>query len=490
MPLKPLRFVPAMLVLAALAACDDDPTMPVANLAVSCPAAPLSVNAPISLSFSGRVAPGSITGANIVVTNAETGAEIPGSLTLTNTGTNATVAFDPSAALPFGTNVRIRVQNVLSDTTLVPFGLFVCERATQAAPITEVFFDQLPSATGNPLLGVSLVARDSGFLISEPGSAFRRRGNEFDVVFNQPYYGQGRDIAFVDQNEGFVSHTDFRINRSVINRTTDAGTNWVEIFQDTRIPISRLWFRRVNTATFGVAGGGGSAEALFYKYLPATTTFVRTTQDPTANNVNDIDFISTDTARGAAISQGSRFSTSQKLGQVWFTTNGGQSWAKIPNAQATQVQLTYEGVAIKGNGEIFAVGGSGYVVRLTPTTTGATTYTYARILPANINPAIPIVNPDSVDPQALIYTDVQFAPDNNQIGFLIGAVRIGVVNGRPQYQGLIFRTTDGGSTWIRQGVRGAEDYGASIPKLNRLSVLSSTQVWIAGDAGVVLSYNP
>ena len=489
MPLKRYAFVPAMLVLVGLAACDDDPTMPVANLSVACPAAPLNVNAPISLSFTQRVAPGSITGANIVVSDAKSGAEIPGALVLNNTATGATVQFSPSSALPFGTQVRIRVQNVLSDTTLVPFGLLVCDVATQAAPITEVFWDQLPSATGNPLLGVSLVSRDSGFLISEPGSAFRRRGNEFDVVFNQPYYGQGRDIAFLDKNEGFASHTDFRINRSVVNRTTDGGTTWTEIFQDARIPLSRLWFRRYGTTTFGVAGGGGSAEALFWKYLPGTTTFVRNTQDATANNVSDIDF-GADTLRGAAVSNGSRFPTSTKLGQVWFSTNGGASWAKIPNAQATTVQLTYEGVAIKNNGEIFAVGGSGYVVRLTPTAPGATTYTYTRIAPANINPLIPIVNPDSVDPQALIYTDVQFAPDNNQIGWLIGAIRVGVVGGSPQYQGLIFRTTDGGSTWVRQGVRGAEDYGAGFPRLNRLSVLSSTQVWAAGEAGVVLSYNP
>jgi photosystem II stability/assembly factor-like uncharacterized protein len=60
----------------------------------------------------------------------------------------------------------------------------------------------------------------------------------------------------------------------------------------------------------------------------------------------------------------------------------------------------------------------------------------------------------------------------------------------PRYQGLIFETRDGGTTWTRQGVAGAENYGAEFARLNRIEVFSSSEVWLIGDGGTVLSYEP
>jgi photosystem II stability/assembly factor-like uncharacterized protein len=99
-------------------------------------------------------------------------------------------------------------------------------------------------------------------------------------------------------------------------------------------------------------------------------------------------------------------------------------------------------------------------------------------------------SPDGTNPNALLFTDVQFAPDNDLNGWAIGAVQIGIIGGVPRYQGLIYMTRDGGATWHRQGVRGADQFGAEFPRLNRLSVLSSTSVWIVGDGGTVLEYSP
>jgi len=85
---------------------------------------------------------------------------------------------------------------------------------------------------------------------------------------------------------------------------------------------------------------------------------------------------------------------------------------------------------------------------------------------------------------------VQFAPDDQSVGWIVGAQRIGVVNGVPQYRGIIFETRDGGATWTRQGVADAPNYGAEFPRLNRIEARSATDVWIVGDGGTVLSYAP
>jgi photosystem II stability/assembly factor-like uncharacterized protein len=97
---------------------------------------------------------------------------------------------------------------------------------------------------------------------------------------------------------------------------------------------------------------------------------------------------------------------------------------------------------------------------------------------------------DSARFQALIYTDVEFAPENDKVGWIIGARQTGVVNGVPKFEGLIFQTTDGGTTWVRQGVRGVANNGATFPRLNRISILDQNHVWIVGDGGTVLQYQP
>ena len=101
-----------------------------------------------------------------------------------------------------------------------------------------------------------------------------------------------------------------------------------------------------------------------------------------------------------------------------------------------------------------------------------------------------MANPDPSDPLSLIFTDVQFAPENDAIGWLIGGQLLGFVGEVPQYRGLIFQTRDGGATWTRQGVREAEEFGALFPRLNRLDVLSATSVWAVGNGGTVLTYQP
>jgi photosystem II stability/assembly factor-like uncharacterized protein len=469
--------------LCAMAACDDDPTQPQVNFALTCPTSPQSVNAPIALQFTQRVLPSSVTGANVIISSAATGLEIPGSLALDPGG--EIVRFSSSSPLPFDQIVRVRVQNLLADSVRTPLAVQVCEIRTTPAPISQLFWRALPSATGTNLFGVSVIGADSGYISSEAGPIFRREADNFRIVFDQPFFSTTFDVGFVNRLTGFSSHFDNRRGGSFITRTVNAGIAWdtlqfIPAFQS----VNRLFFRSTGPGVndvFGIAGGGSSSNALFLRYAPATRTFTTSaTIDEITANVEDISFSGTST--GAAVTDGSRrFDGSLRPGRVYVTSNGGTTWSEVPNAVANETSQEYRGVARRANGEIWVTGGSGYVLRLTPS---GSNYTVARVLQGAVQ------NPDSTDPRALVYTDVEFAPDNDLRGWIVGAQIVGTVGGVPRYQGLIFETTDGGATWTRQGVVGAPDFGASFPKLNRLSVRTSTTIWAVGDGGIVLEYRP
>ena len=202
--------------------------------------------------------------------------------------------------------------------------------------------------------------------------------------------------------------------------------------------------------------------------------------------MNDVDYAAQDTTVAAAVTRGVLINGSVTIfipGRVYKSTNAGASWAEIPGTAADSARgagriVTYQGVAVRKSGDIFVSGGNGFLGRIAP---GGTTLT-------RIN--LPITSIDSTDYNALAITDVEFAPNDDLKGWAVGYQLAGVVNGVPRRVGFIFRTSDGGTTWVRQGVRGAADYGATFPPLFRIEPLSATSVWITGDGGLVLSLKP
>ena len=473
--------------LAALGACDDDPNAPTALFAATCPTGVLAVNDPITLAFTGPVSPATVTPANIVVADATTGFEFPGSLTLAPSGQG--VVFTPASALPFGTTVSVRVQNVLGAQGGQQVGVTVCNLVTQAPPIAEVVWDALENPGANRLLGASLFAPDSGWVASFEVLVFRRVRNGWDPRFRQPYYASSNEVRFINANHGWLTHFDNRTLRGIMTETRDGGLSFDTVFSRGVETIDRL---RVDSsaqslnALFGVGGGGSVGSAAFHKLNPVTKAWSTTalfntsSGNPTAN-VGDIDYSRGDTTDLVAVSTGVRVNASTVIfrpGRFFRSSNGGASWQDQTSLAADNRTTTFRGVARRSNGEVFVTGGNGFFAKLA---VNGTTWT-------RINLGIPSL--DTLDYTALVYTDVQFAPDNDQIGWVIGQRISGFVQGLPTFQGLIFRTTDGGATWVRQGVRGSAEYGAVFPALSRIEVWSSTEAWIVGDGGTVLSLNP
>ena len=468
-----------------LSACESS-SQPRLDFKLSgCPTGQQAVNGNIVLPFTQSVAGTTVNDGDIVVTNAATGLQIPGTLTLSADG--KTITFRPSDQLPFQTKLRIRVQNLLTADKSTPLNdVILCEITTVPPPITQLLFKHLEGVTGAQVRGGSMYKADSGYVIASTVPVFRRIITGWEDIFENPYLSSGNDVAFVSRNHGFTAHQQARLVRGAILETVNAGQTFDTVFFLQNNSVNRLFFRqRGNTDTlpFGVAGGGSTGNARFLKYRPQTHTFESVGNFFTTSNVTDIDFPPADTTHGIATSGGTLFSDGSLIpGRVWQTTNAGVSWTEVAGGVTPNIAVNWAGVAIRAAGDIFVTGGSGYVLHGTPSGGG---FTFTRIL----QNAVP--NPDSTNFQALQYNDVEFAPDNQQLGWIVGAQLIpGVIGEPPRFQGLIFQTTDGGNTWVRTGVIGADSFGAEFPRLLRIVVFSAKSVWLLGDGGTVLSYQP
>ncbi len=483
----------ALAVGTALAACDSDPSRPTERLELNgCPTGAQDVNAPITLDFNVPLLARSVAPGNVVVTDAITGIEIPG--TLTSQGSQVT--FTPSAPFRFSQRVRIRIQNLLSQATMSQVPVTLCEITTVPPPITELPWRSLPHAGGLVLRSVDLTAPDTGYVLSQLGVLFKRSGTgDFVVQYQNPYYNAGFATSFVNSQHGFLAVQNVRIDRpegaALILETKDGGATFDSLFTlvAPSLPgwtIQRLFFRQVGTGAsafaFGAFGGGNTGRTLIYKYRPESGTFTEQLNTTASGYTNDIDFAPGDTTKGVAVTNGIRVGSFTQYGHVYVSTDGGSSWSDVANMVASDSTLTYFAAGVRTNGEIYVGGGNGFFARLTPNGGGG--YTVTRLL------ADALTSFNRADPFALIFTDVEFAPDDDNVGWLIGAQQVGVDNGTPRYQGVIFMTRDGGQTWTRQGVIDAPNYGAEFPRLNRISVLSKSAAWIAGDGGTVLSYEP
>ncbi|GAC1515855.1 MAG: hypothetical protein NVS1B4_08090 [Gemmatimonadaceae bacterium] len=494
--LKATRWLMAG-VLTVAAACDKDPSRPVPTLSLTaCPTGLVDVGQAITLAFSAPIAAGSLTPGNVIVSDGITGLEIPGSISLVP-GSSTQVRFRPSQNLPFDRPIRVRIQNLLSAPGNSPIPVTVCELRTVLPPVQELVWRALPSAGGNDLLGASLVGPNMGFVITRAVPLFYSDGGPFRIVSAPPRYSAGADVAFISPSRGFASYEDRRsaapLVKYVLAETRDAGVTFDSVFT-TNASQTRLFFRPVglapNDVLFGVVGGGVGDVARLIKYDPVNRKAGAFTDFFPRGSIGDIDFAN-DTTRGAAVSQGVAFGSSVTLGAVFVSSDGGTSWSEIPGSVASQRVRTYKGVAIRNNGEIYVAGGNKYFARYTPSSGG--TYS-APPTEFNVDPAL--VNLDSASanaPNGLIFTDVQFDRTDDTKGWLIGAQLVGFVNGVPRYEGLIYRiaiNAQGNPTFTRQGVAGAPDFGRDFPRLNRISLLTPTSVWLVGDGGAVLTNAP
>lgn len=449
-----------------------------AALTASCPTGRLDVGGSLTFNFNVPVAPSTITAGNVVVSNAATGVEVPGALAVQSGG--KAVTFRPSSPLPYSTQLRVRIQNVVAAGTNAPLGLTVCQLETVAPPLQIAWQPILVS--GAQLVGVSVASVDSVYLASTQPVTFRLSSlGDVRVAYNEPHFAQTNDVGFANSSLGFLAATQAGTLTSFLLRTRNGGQTFDSAYATSNVLTRVIASRTAGVSRpFALAGGGTGGNALFLKYRPETGIFTQQGTFSNTSGVSDIAF-NRDTSLAAAVSSGFRIAALFRPGYVFSSRDGGQTWTQLAQSVADTQTVFYNGVGVRGNGEIYAVGGNGYVARLSPS---GTSFTTERL-------TLPVTSNFPGNPSALVFTDVEFAPDNDNVGWLIGAQQVGTqLGGVPEYQGLIFETRDGGRTWIRQGVRGATQAGGRFPRLNRIDVFSSTVVYLVGDQGTVLRYAP
>lgn len=501
----------ALGLLGVAAGCDKDPARPTDILALqACPTGAggrIDVNAPIAFTFSTPVRASTVTAGNFVFSNAQTGVEIPGNVAVsTADASGRTVLFTPSSPFGFDQSVRVRVQNVLANEGNASLPVTVCQLLTALPPIRELFFSALPQAGGNDLLGVSLTGVNSGFVISRAITLFKStNAGDFVVAAAPPQFSGSYDVSFVDAQRGFASFEDIRKSRAFLAETRDGGITFDTVFSTSRSQ-NKVYFRRQGNGTgdtglFGVIGGGSGGDGVFVKYQAGANIYSSFQVVTNTGSVNDIDF-GPDTAKGAGVTLGVSLGTFLRLGRVYYTTNGGNgttAWTEVPNSVAPRNVLTYNGVAMQGDSIVWVVGGNAYAAKYRRNADGSITSAPVVFRPDTMSSTgfggPRLVSIDSTNPYSLIFTDVEFSKIDPRIGFIVGAQQTGVLNGAPRYQGLIYATRDGGATWRRQGVRGANSNGAEFPRLNRINILNQTttgqpSVWVVGDAGFTAAYGP
>jgi hypothetical protein len=491
------------------AACDDDPAQPSERLALqSCPVV-TDVNAPIALQFTTAVLSSTVGGGSVVVSSAETGLEIPGTATVDPTNPSR-VLFVSSAPLAFDQPVRLRVQNLRATASGTQIDVTVCEFRTPLPPITQLWWTALPSASGNRILSAALVSAEKGFALSESGvlSEGGQVGEDFVVVYQEPRFLAGFDIDFISPTRGFATMSNFRRGRTELLESNNGGVTFDSVGSVLGDNLTRIRFLPTTGAApnnyFNAIGGGSTFQTSFYKFLPATRTFrsqlfvsgTATPPEQQSGQVQDLDVRLEDTTRLAAVTAGVRVGTIDVRGQLYVSKDGGSTWARVPTVRVNNRVQTLWGVSVRPDGDIWISGGNGFVARVSGAFgTGTVTIDSSTTATLRNGTGTGTANngvrsQDETNPNALIYTDVQFAPDDASRGWLIGAQLVGIDAGIPRYQGLIFETRDGGATWTRQGVLGANNYGAEFPRINRIEVFSSQAVWLVGEGGTVLRYTP
>lgn len=235
-------------------------------------------------------------------------------------------------------------------------------------------------------------------------------------------------IFFITEQIGFVGGSN-----GVIYKTTDGGTNWVSVTSPSY--AGGINFFHFFNATTGFVGGSADTGGNLLKTTDGGTTWAYVTNPIPTRTLYDILWLNQ--AEGIVVGSGS---------QYMFTTDGGATWTAgtMPGASTTLYRIrqadanTFYVVGTAGRAYKSTDGGATFVAVTTPTTSA-------------------------------LYS-AEFYDANN--GVLLGS------------NGIVLRTTNGGTNWTFAPVFSTEVIRASLKDGNRiLSGGYKANLGISTDAG-------
>ena len=477
-----LRSVVALcLATLTLAGCDKDPNAPevvvvTPHLAIAGDSI-ISRQGSIRVLFNGPVNQATaLDPGNFTVINTCTGLPVAGSLRFSGD----TLVFTPSQALPFLTGLSVRIQGVLDQNNNAMPEPVIFRLRTENPPVSDVSWEQLTSPTNDFIAGVSFLDRDVGYISTITGGIYKtdNSGASFSALFKSPDITSFRDVRVVSADTLYVvgapSFGGSTFSAGALFRSIDAGRTFQIVFsEDPRNLFSLSVPKREGMAPEMVIGGSRLSLAA-WRYDQEKDSIARF--GPVGGSVfGNMADLSPDGAN-AVVAGFQILGPTSAAGVAYRSNDGGRTYVPITLPAGTRL---LRGVGFINNTDAFLLGDTSTVLRVN-TTDG----TVIALGAANGIPQT------QVDPQTnattfYLFTRARFAPDDPNVGWIIGtAVRR--VPGQPDVRrGIILITRDAGQTFTRQAVANAPEDGLGFPELRDIFVLDKNFAVVVGDAGFI-----
>ena len=458
-------------------ACDDDPNAPDPELPEASVLSPdiIGRQDPLRIQFSSAVDPRSaLDPENFVVINQCTGLRVPGALQLIN-GTE--LIFSPSTQIGFLTPLSVRVQNILSASGAPQTTPFLFTVTTEAPPVTDVTWERLTSPTNNEGSGISFVTREFGFVSTTPGEVYATRtsGRLFEARYKNTNVINTRNVRALSADSVYMTASILAgnaFNTGALMESTDSGKTFTPIF--TRNPASffSLSLRKRPTAAPVALIVGGSPNLTAWRV------------DLQNDSVFQYGGIANQFGTGGDLSPGASAAVAVGFGLVTPTTavgvahrsvNGGRTFSQVALPPNTPFLF---GAGFVDDNTVLLLGDTSTVLRMN-VATGAVTRLGAAA-------GIPQTDTSAVDGSISVFTftKADFAPEDRQQGFVVGYVTRSF-GSRNVQRGVILITRDGGQTFQRQAVQGADDNGLGFSPIRDVQVLARDFAAVTGDGGFI-----
>ena len=413
---------------------------------------------------------------NFVVINTCTGLPVPGSLRFSGD----TLIFAPSQTLPYLTGLTVRIQGVLDQNNNAMTTPVIISLRTQNPPVSDVSWQQLTSPTNDFIAGVSWLDTQTGWISTITGGVYRTidGGNSFSALFKSADITGTRDIRVVSKDSlymvGSPSFGGSTVSATALFRSIDGGNTFQVVFsKDPANMFSLSVFKPASGGPIAVMGGSaGSMTAWRYDQTLDSIAQFGPVGGSVFGNMADI------SPNGANATLVGLQVTGQQtaIGAAYKSNDGGRTYTAVTLPANTHI---LRGTSFINNTDAFLLGDTSTVLRLN-TVTGAITALGA----AN---GIPQTTTDPGTGQVIFYlfTRARFAPDDPNLGWIIGtAVRR--VPGLPDVRrGIILMTRDGGQTFTRQAVANAPETGLGFSELRDIFVLNKNFAVVVGDNGFI-----
>lgn len=415
--------------------------------------------------------------ANFVVTNTCTGLPVAGSLRFSGD----TLVFSPSQALPFLTGLSVRIQGILDENNQAMKAPVILFLRTQNPPVSDVSWEQITSPTNDQIAGVSFIDRNLGWINTITGGVYRtdNSGASFAAFFKSADITSTRDIRAVSADSlymvGAPSFGGSTTSATALFRSVDGGRTFQVVFSDDPGNMSSLALRKRTGAAPEMVMGGSVGTLAAWRYDQDKDSIARfgPVGNSTFGNMADL---SPDGANAAVV--GFRIlGPNSAIGVAYTSNDGGRTYTPLTTLPGNTHLL--RGLGFINNTDAFLLGDTSTVLRVN-TTTGVVT-------PLDSSNGIPQTETDPSTGTTIFYlfTRARFAPDDPNVGWIIGtAVRR--VPGQPDVRrGIILITRDGGQHFTRQAVSNAPENGLGFPELRDIFVLNKDFAVVVGSSGFI-----